>query len=458
MFRMLESVPLRRVKILAVLAAIVFAAGVAGQPVLASTGADATILNVATVTYKDASGTASFSATASVTVTVSLVEAPLTLSGRPTGANPGDTAALPTAASTASGTTQSYLYAMTATANGDDTYDLSISKDSTANVSGDTVTSALVGPDGTTVLTASPTSADLGASVIVGVPTASSLEFPAGSLGALAINDILVVDGVDYLVTAVSNGTSSSHTNGSGPNSSAGATTSETVASVTVAENTDGSNTTPAFPTGGGSALIGLIAAEQVLLRVSVTAVASVPGSDGTVDFDVVAEPDGTPGSNTAQVQDVTTTFTAVDLAIQKEVRNVTQSGSFGASASGDPGDVLEYRVTVSNSGGDATDVSVSDPVPSYTALIVYSDTYAGTVGAFGAAAFFAQADPAGTAVDLTVDSADNEDSTIASGDAAAAGAGSSLTFHIGTGNTSSLGGTLTSSDTIVILYRVQIQ
>ncbi len=303
---------------------ILLAPAVAG----ANSGADTTILNVVTVAYKDATGTQSFSATASSTVTVNLVEAALTISGRPTGANKGDTAAQPSNATVASGATASYLFALTANANGDDIYDLMVTKGVVANVTGDSVSFWAVDPDGSSNPVASPASVTLGASIITAVTGETTLEFPGGTLTNIAVNDIVVINGVDYLVSAVTVGSGASHDNvGGSPHSDVGATTAEVKGSLTLAANTDGSNTVPLFIT-NATASAGDTVGEQVLLKVDVSATAT-GGSDGTVPYTVDTDTlvngtlDG--GSNPASTTK-TTTFTGVQLTIQKEVRNVTSA------------------------------------------------------------------------------------------------------------------------------------
>jgi uncharacterized repeat protein (TIGR01451 family) len=436
---------------LAVFATALAFAGQAAVPssVLAQTAADATILNVVTVDYSDASGTSNFQATASSSVTVNLVEAAATVSGRPTNAAPGDTAVIPIELTVDSGATASYLFAITANSNGGDTYDLSAAIDAVSNVSGETATTQVVAADGTTAVGgANPATVDLGGSVITNVTGLNTLEFPGGTLNNIALGDIVVVDGVDYEVGSVTAGSAPSHDNTGGvAHVDVGTTTAEVAGSLTLIANTSGSNTNPAF----GAPLVGEVVAEQILVTVDVTAITTVAGTDGTVDFDLSVNPDGDPGL-IADVQDHTTTFTAVNLSIQKDVRNVTAGGTFAASAAGDPGDVLEYQLTITNNGGNATAVIVTDTVPDYTTL---QDS------AFGAG-LFAQVDlNAGGAVDITTASNDdaNEDVNVGTGNAAGTAAGSALNFYVGAANSdaSDTGGTMTGTDTVVVIYQVQI-
>ncbi|GAA5335266.1 MULTISPECIES: hypothetical protein [Thermus] len=72
-----------------------------------------------------------------------------------------------------------------------------------------------------------------------------------------------------------------------------------------------------------------------------------------------VAEPDGV--TDTLQV-------TGGEVRLTKRVRNVTQNGSFGNTAQGRPGDVLEYCIAYQNLGtAPVTGFTLTDPVPFFT-------------------------------------------------------------------------------------------
>jgi uncharacterized repeat protein (TIGR01451 family) len=74
--------------------------------------------------------------------------------------------------------------------------------------------------------------------------------------------------------------------------------------------------------------------------------------------------------SSTATRQDITT-VSDVALQLLKEVRNITQGGSFGTSNAARPGDVLEYRVTYTNGGLAAINtLAVNDATPAYTVYL----------------------------------------------------------------------------------------
>ena len=106
----------------------------------------------------------------------------------------------------------------------------------------------------------------------------------------------------------------------------------------------------------------------------------------------------------------------------------------------------------MTNNGGNATDVIVTDSVPEYTTLVP---------GAFGGTNFAQVSLNAGAAVDITTASNDdaNEDVNVATGNAAGATPGSALSFYVGAANSDAgdAGGTLTGADTVEIIYQVQI-
>jgi uncharacterized repeat protein (TIGR01451 family) len=68
-----------------------------------------------------------------------------------------------------------------------------------------------------------------------------------------------------------------------------------------------------------------------------------------------------------------TTTVSTGQVRLEKRVRNVTQGTAFGASASGKPGEVLEYCIAFRNLGTAAvTGFVLTDPIPFFTELWPY--------------------------------------------------------------------------------------
>ncbi|QFZ83586.1 DUF11 domain-containing protein [Variovorax paradoxus] len=68
---------------------------------------------------------------------------------------------------------------------------------------------------------------------------------------------------------------------------------------------------------------------------------------------------------------DDTTTVSNVALELKKEVRNVTQSGSFGINNQAKSGETLEYRITYTNNGdAPIRSLTVNDLTPGYTSFV----------------------------------------------------------------------------------------
>ncbi len=456
----------------ALLVSLAVALFAAAPPVEANSGAGGRILNTVEISYKDASAT-TYYANATTYVTINRVRLGLTASGRPTPGSKGTTALMPSPLTVNSGATASYIVALTALANGGDTYNLSAALGSPVGVSGQTITWETLRNDGSTVLTgASPATIALGASVIQ-ANSANTISIPGGSnLVALLTENsagfkTLVVNGVDYIVSAaIVGGTAPSNTNigGSYWNTKV-VGTSEALAVITLAANPSGANTVPAF---GVNALVGQQVGEQILVRVNVTASASAPPTNGTVGFTITTS-DGAAGNSTSTAS-ITTTFTAISVQVQKGVRNCGASATFPvgscgptaytANAAGNPGDILEYRVLVNNPGTlAANSVTATDAVPTYTKLISFTAAYGdgGTLGTGLATEKFATVNDGTTTATITMQSSDTENGSVGSGDAAALTELSAIHFFLGTGNTNALGGSIAAGSTYTILYRVKI-
>lgn len=418
----------------------------------ADSSANATVINVATVAYKDVTGTTSFSATASTTTTVNLVKAALNTSAPPTGANGSPALACLAAGSYASGSTISSLYALTAAANGSNSYNLSIAQGTLTNASNVTVTYSTRTYTGT-LESAAPGARVFGSAIPTGIKDASTLYFPGGSLSGFAVNDIVLVDIAGtkkaFLVANVVVGSAASHTNGGNvAQTSVGTTTAEVKGELTLAayanqtilgQTVGGGGVAPAFLTAGSIPTLGVPIGEMALVQIDVTATVTSASADATVQYTLTA----TDSTNSATVTCTAGNYKATALSIKKEVRNFTQGGLFGASAGGNPGEVLEYRVTVANVGGQAASVVVSDAVPVYTTLM----TYTGSYGAGAAGTIFAQISNGINPIDLTLTAADSETQPVAPsakvgfGNSAGSVAGSAITFNVGHNSTSALGG-----------------
>ncbi len=428
----------------------------------ANSTAGSTIINVVRVDYTDSSGNNPFSASASSLVTVNLVSSALNESATPIGTDgsPG-LICLPPDTYT-SGTTISSLYAFTATANGNDTYSFSIADDSpstTADVSDVTRSYSTLTYNGT-VENTNPLTRDFGSAIPVGISGSDTLLFAGGALAGFSVNDIVLVDTAAgnraYLVAAVAAGTAPVYSNvGNVDHSTTGSfTTAEVQGTLQLKAYDDqtiplnGGNVTvggggaaPAFGVAATAPTLGVPVGEMVLVKIDITASASTAGTNGNVGYTLTT----TDGTNPATITCTSGVFEAVELTIKKEVQNLS-GGGWGASATGNPTDILEYRVTVTNNSGGATSVVVTDAVPAYTTLVVN-----------GSNEFAVVNDGINLEVPITMTNADEEDDQVASGDAAGDAAGDAITFYLGTDNTNSAGGDVAAGATYIIEYAVTI-
>jgi len=458
--------------ILAQLVLLFLALLITAPGVEANTGAGATILNTVQVDYKDAGGVQSFSANATTSTTVNLVKSGLTYSGMPTGAAKGKTAAMPSNQTVDSGSTASYLIALTANANGGDTYNLSRTIGAVTNMISNTVTYSTMRNDGTTVITGgSPATVALGASVIQ-ANTANTISIPGNSNLAAFITlnsagyKVLVVGGVDYIVTGITGGTAPSNTHvGATYYNNTGTATAEALAVISLGANPAGSNTTPAL-TPSDPALKGTVVAEQILIKVDVTGtVGPTAGTNGTVAFTLTTTDSSAGNSQTSST--VTTTFRASNLQVQKNVRNLGPTGvlnpSFTASTTGNPGDILEYQVLVKNFGASSAKVvSAIDHVPVYTQLVCGGVGTLGTAACTGTptTAAIATIGDGTTTTYITYQNSDNECSAgVGAGNAAGFTEGSALNYFMGNTTTcnATTGGTVNTNATYTITYRVKM-
>lgn len=358
--------------------ALVFAAGMGlVQEAQASTAANAIVRNTVTVNYQNANGTAQAALTATADVTVNLVRVAPTIN------TPADQ-------TVEVAVTAPYSYLVTARANGDATYNL------TQSTPGVPTAPQLTG--GQRTITLSTASIVLG-----GTTTVSSVTFPAGSTAAVAVTvprdqtsdasinqiaagDTVVINvgGTDYnfTVSAVTD------TTGVG-------TASLSLAPVVA----------PAAPI---VVPVATIIGEQQPVTLSVTGNDPLPGTAPQYYVDVITT--ATDSVNAAAtVSDTTvTTVLGLNVAVTKWVSNRGAAGTdapgagagaahpsnpiaginYFATATANPGDVLEYLVEVTNTGtGTAKQVLVSDPVPQFTTF------QAGTLSVDSGAGFAATTD-----------------------------------------------------------------
>jgi hypothetical protein len=371
-------------------------------PAWANLAANTQIINSATLSYNDGTGTKT--ATASVTVTVSLVpSAPNIVAG------PAQTTSYSGSA------TLTDSYTVTGTANGPDTYNI------TAAVSGSTNTSGAGATP--TALTVS-----LGGTVTTAGSTATVIVVPSDGVANNNVNGIVVG------ATVVINGD---------------------VRTVTaVSDNASGTSTiTLNAALSGGAPGTGVLVAEQKVITTTVTpGTITSSGTDVTVS-DKVTIASATTSSVTATSGAVLNTFTSGVATLTKYVRNVSAASGTGtpyvynstnyfysAGVTAKPGDVLEYVLVATNSSatGSVSASVVTDSLPtSYVAF---------TKGAYTGGTDVTYVNDSGAASYLT-----------ANGTGAANYSAPTLTVYIGTGATSSAGGTIPANKSVLVLYRATV-
>jgi hypothetical protein len=460
-------------KLVAALAITALAAIGSPGNATASTTAGTTILNIVQVDYKDASNTTAFSAAFSTTVTVNLVKAGLSITTPPTAANYTPTFNCLALGNYASGDIFTAYYALTATANGQDNYKLSISN-TPVNASSSNATYTLLNADGTVQAgaTSAATAKVLNSAIVVGTLGTDTLLFPGGSLkndlteGGLVAGDIVVVDygatKTPYLVKLVTLGNAKGYSiNGGTASTTTGSLTNEVQDKVQVEAFVNnslgfgGAGAAPNFITTAPA--IGTVVGQMALVKIDVTAKTNVAGlgNDASVAYQLVATDSadgnvqyvGTGGTNIC----VAGNFLTTQLSILKQVTNITKGVGPVASTVGDPSDILEYLVTVVNNGGQAAFASVTDNIPPYTKLVTFATGY-GVGGTNDTAGYFAEISDGTNIVPLTVDASGEVAAqpvapapTVGYGKAAGVTAGSALNFYLGQGASTTGGGTVPS-------------
>lgn len=268
-----------------------------------------------------------------------------------------------------------YTYTITNTANGTDVFSF------TAN-SADVGTTGAAGLDvnGTATNT---TSLTLGGSVTSQANTvANTVVIPAGSETNLAAGDTINVGGNLYTISSITPGTVAS--------TAGNTTTPETPTTIAVTPV----GASPAIAVGGAPAgtQIGEVQTFTVVVTASVPA---TPGVDGTHTVNLTgsttAVTQGVGGTvvnystSAANANETVTTVLSSNVTLLKEVRNVTQGGTFAATATAQSGDTLEYRLTATVVvGASATGAVITDEVPAFTTYVPGSTTLNGGVVADG--------------------------------------------------------------------------
>ena len=171
------------------------------------------------------------------------------------------------------------------------------------------------------------------------------------------------------------------------------------------------------------------------------------------VQDDTALNVNGTGAGSAATAQDnVVTTAQAPSVTVAKAVRNVTTSGSFGATANAKPNEVLEYRLTVANgSPTQATQVVLTDAAKAYTTYIANS-MWIGSNGTTANGSGNVQQDD-----NNTMGGGEVACGTDACGFSSVNGS-FDVAAYLGTGATETAGGTLSNGSTVYIYFQVRVQ
>lgn len=398
---------------------LIFATSLSAGSALASTAANAQIINNASLTFDDGTGLQTISA--AVTVTVDLVAALPNLS------TPPDAATV----YTGTDTTLTFDYTMTSGSNGPDTYALSTLVASDTNTDGGSASAPAA-----ITLGASVTSTDTG--------TTTTLEVPSDGSGAdnvvneIAAGDTIVVD------------------LGTGPETVTVLSVTDPGGSGTATITLD-TTTTPAL---SASAPAGTPIFEQQTFTLTVASgTITTAGSDITVTADISVTNSGL-GPLTNQV---VATYTSGVATLTKYVRNVTSSviGSgaqsftigtytgdyYTGGVTGAPGDVLEYVLFADNTGTAAlTATEISDLVPE-TFVTFNTGNYDTGSGARD----IYYLDTSGTADSFTIAPADDQASFIA-------GNNPNLSVYVGVGAGVATPGAIPINSNVTVAYQVTIK
>jgi uncharacterized repeat protein (TIGR01451 family) len=139
-------------------------------------------------------------------------------------------------------------------------------------------------------------------------------------------------------------------------------------------------------------------------------------------------------GAGASASDQVTTSAIAAVITVAENVRNLNQGGAFAVNANAVPGDTLEYRMTITNSGSaPATSVGIDNPLPVSTVCLPGSLWIGTSPGGDGTPCAAPQCgwvrESAGSVV-----------------------------ARLGQGATEAAGGTLSPGKTLYVYFRVQVE
>ena len=246
---------------------------------------------------------------------------------------------------------------------------------------------------------------------------------------------------VVYYAYTVTNTSNASNTFAlSGASGSGGNTWTVT---LYVDDNSDGVHQSGETTVTSSTGALAANATYKLFVGVTITANTANGQTDDSV-LTVTGNGDAGAGDDTSDT--VTTTAQAPALSITKNVRNVTDAGSFNTTATADPGDTLEYRIQVSN-GGAVTAAAV---------VLTDSDNANTT--------YVSESIKIGSSTTCASNTARDDDNSQESGETCSdddCGQGKavsgSITTYLGDGATETAGGSLAVSSSVYICFQVTV-
>ena len=274
----------------------------------------------------------------------------------------------------ASGATATYNYAITATANGPETYSLSLVQSPTAGLTGSSAKLSVntVTLGATTLLSlaaGNSINGVLDATTVVNVPADMTAGDP--TVNGLAAGQVVIIDGVAFTISNVV-----ASNNG----------TARALDQITL----KGTGTASIIPA------VGDLIAQQQSFTLTVNAGSNTSPATGQTNTVLVTATDPQHPAATSSSSTVTTVAGA---GATKYVRNVSVAmpgtgaplalaGSAGASyfaagVTGNRGDIMEYLIQIvrSNGSSGSTSLMLSDPLPDSVSYLIGSLKYDGCNG-----------------------------------------------------------------------------
>lgn len=415
------------------------------------------------VTYGDL-GSGTYSADASVTITVELIPA------APDAVF--DAADSDSLSSVAPGQTVNLVYTITSNSNGPDNYTLSGTATNTSASSTGNPAPQAFDLGATTVANASPIVAFETTDVSAGAGT--QITVPADNIGGdsllngLSVGDVVVLNmttGGDNVCTV------------------------NQITEPTLGSEANATSTLEVDNCSQGSGSLEL--GDQIGQRVNETLQVTVSASTTAGTIDVDASADYTGGSAPTIVATQSITVVLPNVTIYKFVRNVTTPSTpsqdnagpgeilnlntpavsfYKKGVTAKPGEELEYAIVLINSGTDATSVTVTDPLALFTTYVGIGGTTASNIGDGDGVRIYEDVPLDSIGCDSGASSntcqvstggpgaiTEATDDDITGGGDIGGNNGGTITAYPGTGASEPVGGTIGAGKVAIVIYDVTV-